>query len=48
MLDRAGSDVKVPIYIQSAIHGNEYEGVDAMFELVEKLANDAVRRGSRG
>jgi hypothetical protein len=38
MLDRAGSSVKVPIFIQSAIHGNEYEGVDAMFELVERLA----------
>jgi hypothetical protein len=38
MLDKAGDNVKVPIYIQSAIHGNEYEGVDAMFELVEKLA----------
>ena len=38
MLDRAGDDVKVPIFIQSAIHGNESEGVDAMFELVERLA----------
>ena len=38
MLDKAGDNVKVPIYIQSAIHGNEYEGVDAMFELVERLA----------
>jgi hypothetical protein len=38
MLDRAGNDVKVPIFIQSGIHGNESEGVDAMFELVERLA----------
>jgi Zinc carboxypeptidase len=38
MLDKAGDDVKVPIFIQSAIHGNEAEGVDAMFELVERLA----------
>jgi hypothetical protein len=38
MLDKAGDNVKVPIFIQSAIHGNEYEGVDAMFELVERLA----------
>ena len=38
MLDRAGDNVKVPIFIQSAIHGNESEGVDAMFELVERLA----------
>jgi hypothetical protein len=37
MLDKAGDNVKVPVYIQSAIHGNEYEGVDAMFELVERL-----------
>ena len=38
MLDRAGDDVKVSIFIQSGIHGNESEGVDAMFELVERLA----------
>jgi len=38
MLDRAGAAVKVPIFIQSAIHGNESEGVDAMFDLVERLA----------
>jgi hypothetical protein len=38
MLDRFGDDVKVPIFIQSAIHGNESEGVDAMFDLVERLA----------
>ncbi len=38
MLDSAGGDVKVPIFIQSGIHGNESEGVDAMFELVERLA----------
>jgi len=38
MLDKAGSNVKVPIFIQSAIHGNEVEGVDAMFNLVERLA----------
>jgi hypothetical protein len=38
MLDRAGNEVKIPIFIQSGIHGNESEGVDAMFELVERLA----------
>src|SRR5262245_4691635 len=38
MLEKAGDDVKVPIFIQSAIHGNESEGVDAMFDLVERLA----------
>ena len=38
MLDKAGDNVKVPIFIQSAIHGNEYEGVDAMFQVAERLA----------
>ncbi len=38
LLDRASDNVKVPIYIQSAIHGNESEGIDAMFDLVERLA----------
>jgi len=37
-LAKDGDNVKVPIFIQSAIHGNEYEGVDAMFQLVNKLA----------
>jgi Zinc carboxypeptidase len=37
MLARAGDEVKIPIFIQSGIHGNESEGVDAMFELVERL-----------
>src|SRR5262245_29571876 len=27
-LSAFGSDVKVPLFIQGAIHGNEYEGVD--------------------
>ena len=30
--------MKVPIYIQAAIHGNEYEGADAMMQLIERLA----------
>jgi hypothetical protein len=29
-LSRSRDDVKVPLFIQSGIHGNEYEGVDAM------------------
>ena len=33
-----GDDVKVPIFIQAAIHGNEYEGVDASMQLIERLA----------
>jgi len=38
LLDRHGDDVKVPIFIQGGIHGNEYEGVDAAIQLVERLA----------
>ena len=38
LLDRYGDDVKVPIFIQGGIHGNEYEGVDAEFQLIERLA----------
>ncbi|MGH8837830.1 MAG: hypothetical protein ACRDVO_01005, partial [Jiangellaceae bacterium] len=38
LLESYGDDVKVPLYIQGAIHGNEYEGVDAIFETLDKLA----------
>jgi hypothetical protein len=31
-------DMKVPIFIQSGIHGNEYEGVDAAMRVIERLA----------
>jgi Zinc carboxypeptidase len=31
-------DTKVPIFIQSGIHGNEYEGVDAAMRTIERLA----------
>ena len=31
-------DVKVPIFIQSGIHGNEYEGVDAAMRAIERIA----------
>jgi murein tripeptide amidase MpaA len=31
-------EVKVPIFIQSGIHGNEYEGVDAAMRAIEELA----------
>ena len=37
-LSRAGDDVKIPIFIQAAIHGNEYEGVDATMQLINRLA----------
>jgi hypothetical protein len=33
-----GGNVKVPLYIQGGIHGNEYEGVDANMQLIERLA----------
>jgi hypothetical protein len=38
ILADAGDDVKVPLYIQGGIHGNEYEGVDASMQVIEKLA----------
>jgi hypothetical protein len=37
-LAQFGNDFKVPIFIQSAIHGNEYEGVDATMPLINRLA----------
>ena len=33
-----GDDIKVPLYIQGGIHGNEYEGVDANMRIIERLA----------
>ena len=30
--------MKVPIFIQGSIHGNEYEGVDAVMRTIERLA----------
>ena len=35
---RIGDDVKVPIFVQGGIHGNEYEGVDAAIDTIEKYA----------
>jgi hypothetical protein len=37
-LARMGGDVKVPLFIQGGIHGNEYEGVDAAMQVIERLA----------
>jgi hypothetical protein len=37
-LAKLGGEVKVPLYIQGGIHGNEYEGVDASMQLIERLA----------
>ncbi|HSC93160.1 MAG TPA: M14 family zinc carboxypeptidase, partial [Gaiellaceae bacterium] len=38
LLADAGADVKVPIFVQGGIHGNEFEGVDAAMLLIERLA----------
>src|SRR5215213_4284352 len=35
---RFGDDIKVPVFIQGGIHGNEYEGVDAAIDTIEKFA----------
>jgi hypothetical protein len=31
-------DFKIPLFIQGGIHGNEYEGVDASMQIIERLA----------
>jgi zinc carboxypeptidase len=38
LLRHYGDDIKVPVFIQGGIHGNEYEGVDAAIDTVEKFA----------
>ena len=38
LLDDFGGNVKVPLEIQAGIHGNEYEGVDAAMQVIERLA----------
>ena len=38
LVEQAGGAIKVPIFIQGGIHGNEYEGVDANMQLIERLA----------
>lgn len=38
LLRRAGDGVKVPILVQGSIHGNEFEGVDSVMEVIEKYA----------
>jgi Zinc carboxypeptidase len=39
LLASYGDQVKVPLYIQAGIHGNEYEGVDAVFKTLNRLAS---------
>jgi hypothetical protein len=38
LLGRLGDEVKVPVFIQGGIHGNEYEGVDAAIDTIERFA----------
>jgi hypothetical protein len=38
LLVRWGDEIKVPIYVQGAIHGNEYEGADSNMQIIEELA----------
>jgi hypothetical protein len=33
-----GDNVKVPLFIQGGIHGDEYEGVDAAMQVIDRLA----------
>jgi Zinc carboxypeptidase len=38
LLEKWGDDVKVPVFVNGAIHGNEYEGVESNMQLIEELA----------
>ena len=38
LLEKWGDDIKVPIFNQSGIHGNEYEGVESNMQLIKELA----------
>jgi hypothetical protein len=38
LLSKRGDGVKIPIFNQSGIHGNEYEGVDSNMQLISDLA----------
>ncbi len=38
LLNRWGDDVKVPVFVNGAIHGNEYEGVESNMQLIQELA----------
>jgi Zinc carboxypeptidase len=37
-------DVKIPIFVQSGIHGDEYEGVDAAMRIIEEVATTPYGR----
>ena len=38
LLDEWGDDIKVPVFVNGAIHGNEYEGVESNMQLIKELA----------
>jgi Zinc carboxypeptidase len=38
LLEQWGDDIKVPVYVQGAIHGNEYEGTESNMQLIKELA----------
>jgi hypothetical protein len=38
LLRRFDDHVKVPLFVQGGIHGNEYEGVDAAIDVIERFA----------
>jgi hypothetical protein len=38
LLERWGDDIKVPVFVNGAIHGNEYEGVESNMQLIKELA----------
>lgn len=37
LLASYGGEVKIPIFIQASIHGNEFEGTDAMMQVIRDL-----------
>jgi hypothetical protein len=44
MLQGFGDKIKVPVFFQGGIHGNEYEGVDAAIDTIEKYATTPYGR----
>jgi len=38
LLAAYGDRIKVPIFVQGGIHGDEYEGIEAIFETLQRLA----------
>ncbi len=38
LLEEWGDEIKVPVFVNGAIHGNEYEGVESNMQLIKELA----------